>query len=102
MEVQLYWPFKPQDPHTNSPDWSQFISFKNSWENLVYDQSILPLVINLVILITFTLVDLLMLLGENWCWPLLRPKGLFILKETASELQLNTAVHTSDPLCVAL
>ena len=27
--------------------------------------SILPLVINLVILITFTLVDLLMLLGEN-------------------------------------
>ena len=102
MEVQLYWPFKPQDPHTNSPDWSQFISFKNSWENLVYDQSILPLVINLVILITFTLDDLLMLLGENWCWPLLRPKGLFILKENASELQLNTAVHTSDPLCVAL
>ena len=69
---------------------------------LVYDQSILPLVINLVILITFTLDDLLMLLGENWCWPLLRPKGLFILKENASELQLNTAVHTSDPLCVAL
>ena len=69
---------------------------------MVYDQSILPLVINLVILITFTLDDLLMLLGENWCWPLLQPKGLFILKETASELQLNTAVHTSDPLCVAL
>ena len=69
------YPFKPQYPHTNSPNWSSYISFKNSWENLVYDQSILPLVINLVILITFTLDDLLMLLGENWCWSLLWPKG---------------------------
>ena len=34
------------------------------------------MVINLVILITFTLDDLRMLLGENWCWSLLRPKGL--------------------------
>ena len=40
------------------------------------DQSILPLVINLVILITFTLDELLMLLGENQCWSLLGPKGL--------------------------
>ena len=31
---------------------------------MVYDENILPLVINLVILITFTLDDLLMLLGE--------------------------------------
>ena len=31
----------------------------------VLDQSIVPLVINLVILIACTLVDLLMLLGEN-------------------------------------
>ena len=43
----------PQDLHTNSSDWSPYISFKNSGENLVKDQSILPLVINLVILITF-------------------------------------------------
>ena len=28
-------PFKSQDPHTNSPDWSPYISFKNGWENLV-------------------------------------------------------------------
>ena len=33
------------------------------------------MVINLVILITFSLDDLLMLLGENWCWSLLGPKG---------------------------
>ena len=32
--------------------------------------------INLVILITFTLDDLLMLLGENLCWSLLGPKVL--------------------------
>ena len=43
---------------------------------MVEDQSILPLVINLVILITFTLDDLLMLLGENCCWSLLGPKRL--------------------------
>ena len=71
-----------QNPHRNSPDCSPYISFKNSWENLVWDQSILPLVINLVILITFTLVDLLMLLGENWCWSLLGPKGLMEKGET--------------------
>ena len=32
---------------------------------MIIDQSILPLVINLVILITFTLDDLLMLFGEK-------------------------------------
>ena len=69
-------PFKPPDAHTNSPHWSPYISFKNSWENLIKDQSLLLLVINLVILITFTLDDLLMLLGENWCWSLLGPKEL--------------------------
>ena len=34
------------------------------------------LIMNLAILITFTLDDLVMLLGENWWWPLLGPKGL--------------------------
>ena len=38
----------------------------------------LPLVINLVILITCTLDDLLMLLGENRCWSILGFKGLSI------------------------
>ena len=35
-----------------------------------------------MILITFTLHDLLMLLGENWCWSLLGPKGLMEEEET--------------------
>ena len=34
------------------------------------------LIMNLVILVTFTLDDLLMLLGENRCWSLFGPKGL--------------------------
>ena len=37
---------------------------------------VLQLHISLVILIILTLDDLLMLLGENWCWSLLGPKGL--------------------------
>ena len=71
------YPFKPHDPHTNSPDWSPYISFKNSWENLVWDQSDLFLVINLVILITFILDDLLMFFRENLCWSLRGPTGLY-------------------------
>ena len=35
--------FIEADPHTNSPDWSPYISFKNSWENLLKDQSVLPI-----------------------------------------------------------
>ena len=33
--LQGFQPFKPQDLQTNSPDWSLYISSKNSWENLV-------------------------------------------------------------------
>jgi len=61
---------------------------KNSWENLVQDQSILPWVIKLVILITFTLVDLLMLLGENWCCTLLAPKRLSLYFEARLSAKL--------------
>ena len=35
-----------------------------------------PLIMNLVILVTLTLDDLLMLLGGNRCWSLFGPKGL--------------------------
>ena len=88
---------KPQDPKANSPDLSPHISFKNSWENLVKDQSILPLVINLIILITFTLDDLLMLLGENWCWSLLGPKRLtsLLVHEPCPHLLLPTEIFVS-------
>ena len=69
---------------------------------MVEDQSILPLIINLVILITFTLHDLLMLLGENWCWSLLGPKGLIVPVMCPYSL-LNLRNHlsmTKSKLCV--
>ena len=45
--------------------------YTNSWENLLKDQSILPEVIILFILINFSFNHVLILLGENWCWSLL-------------------------------
>ena len=47
-----------------------------SWENLTKDQSIFSLVSILLILITFSLANVWIPLGENWCWSLLRRKGL--------------------------
>ena len=43
---------------------------------MIKDQSIFPEVIILLILITFSLDDVLMLLGEDWCWSVLELKGL--------------------------
>ena len=72
--------FKPQYPHTNSPDWSSYISLEISWESLIKDQSIFPLVIIwLIILLTISLDNVWILLGENWCWSLLGLKGLIDL-----------------------
>ena len=53
--------------------------FRISWENLIKDQGIFSLVIILLILITFSLANLWISLGENWCWSLLRLKGLINL-----------------------
>ena len=61
-------PFKPRYPHTNSTDWSSDTSLRISEENLFKDQGIFLTVIILLILITFCLNDVLILLGENWCW----------------------------------
>ena len=51
-----------------------------SWENLIKDQGIFSLVIILltliVTLITFSLANLWISSGENWCWSLLGLKGL--------------------------
>ena len=51
-----------------------------SWENLIKDQGIFALVIILltliVTLITFSLANLWISSGENWCWSLLGLKGL--------------------------
>ena len=47
-----------------------------SWENLIKDLAIFSMVITLLILITLSLDNVWILLGENWCWTLLGLKGL--------------------------
>ena len=64
-----------------------------SWENLIKDQSILPVVIILSILITFSLDCVSKLLGENGCLSLLFLPDLV--------LQVDGAATTRSPLCVA-
>ena len=56
--------------------------YTNSWENLLKDQSILPEVIILFILINFSFNHVLILLGENWCWSLL---GLLTMETNVRE-----------------
>ena len=70
--VSIY-PFKPKDPHTNSPDWSPYISFKKSWENRSKHSPFGNQFSNSHNLYSWWSV--LMMLGENWCWSLLGPKG---------------------------
>ena len=59
-----HWPFKPLDPHTNSPNWSPYTFLFGivELELGLLDQCINhPLVINLVILTMLTFDELLML-----------------------------------------
>ena len=63
----------------NSPNWSPYISLKN----LLREFDKRSLVIILSTLITISLGNIWILLGENWCWSILGLKGLtwFILFE---------------------
>ena len=70
--------FKPHYPHINSPDWYSYISLEISWEILIKDQSIFFLVIIWLILVTISLSNICISLGENWWWSLLGLKGLII------------------------
>ena len=69
-----------------------------SWENLLRDQSNFPLLIILLILITFSLDYLLILWGEIWCWALLGLKGLTLL---GAALPPPPAPHRLTPNCSA-
>ena len=48
---------------------------------MIKDQGIFPLVIILLILITLSLDNVWILLGENCCWSLLALKGLSAIEE---------------------
>ena len=51
-------------------------------QNLMKDQGILSLVIILSVLLTLSLENVWIMLGENWCWSLLGLKGLTRLVDT--------------------
>ena len=57
----------------------QILQTDHYTENLIKDHSILSLVIILLILITLSLDNVWILLGENWCWSLLALNGLNIV-----------------------
>ena len=63
-ECTLY-PFKSQYQHTNSPNWSPYISllreFNNRSRYFLFSD-------HLLILITVALDNYWILLGEKWCW----------------------------------
>ena len=71
---------KPQYPHTNSANWSLYISLKNKFRKFNKRSKIVNdlFVINLLILLDFALDNQWILLGENWCWSLLGLKGLTV------------------------
>ena len=66
--------FKPQYTHTNSPHSYSYISLEISRESLIKDESIFSLVNIWLILITLSADNVWILLGEIWCWSLLRLK----------------------------
>ena len=62
----------------------------SSWineEKLIKDQSTFPMMIILLILITFCLDDVFVMLGENWYWSLMGLKGL--IRMCTSRTQSN-------------
>ena len=62
-----------------------------SWESLLTDQSIFSFVIILLTLITISLGNIWILLGENWCWSLLGLKGLKWLRNEGTAFALQIA-----------
>ena len=77
------YPFQPQYPHTNSPDWSPYISLKNK---LTEFGTISQHYLILLTLITFSLGNIWILLGENCCWALL---GLKVVPPHATQTQVH-------------
>ena len=63
-----------------------------TWENLIKDQGIFPLVIILLILITLSLDNVWILLGENCFWSLLALKGLSYLTVPEVFAKVNSAL----------
>ena len=73
--------FKQQYPHTNSPNRSSYISCKKLLREFNKRSRHFLFGDHLAILITFSLDNVWILLGENWCWSLLGLKVLLCVSK---------------------
>ena len=71
------YPFKPQYLHTNSPNWSLYISLKNELREFVKRSRHFYLGDHFINSHNLSVDNVWILLGENWSWSLLGLKGLF-------------------------
>ena len=74
-------PFKPQYPHTNSPNWSLYISLKNELREFDKRSRNFYLADRFINSHNLSVDNVWMLLGGNWSWSLLGLKGLIRIRE---------------------
>ena len=75
-QYTVCWPFKPQYPHTNSPNWSPYISLKNELREFVKRSRHFYLGDHFINSHNLSVDNVQILLGENWSWSLLGLEGL--------------------------
>ena len=88
--------FKPQYPHTNSPNWSLYKSLKNELREFNNRSKNFLLGDHFINSHNLSFDNVWILLGENWCWSLLGLKGLKDL-HSVCEVTLNSC-----DLCLGL
>ena len=96
-EVSSYVRYHCREEYPYSHNYLQILStdlhtfsLRVSWENLIEDQHILPLVIILSVLITFSLDGVWKMLEENWCKdkaiPQTESEGKWVIKTSLTHV----------------
>ena len=87
--------FKPQYQHTNSPNWSLYISLKNELREFDSRSKNFLLGDHFINSHNLSFDNVWILSGENWCWSLLGLKGLKGLHSVWGYLKLLRSVPWS-------
>ena len=87
--IPVFKPFKPQDQHTNSPNWSPYISLKNELREFDNRSKHFPLGDYFIYSHNISLDSVWILLWENWSWSLLGLKGLTTLASDPSKVLIQ-------------
>ena len=74
--TRKYQPFKPQYPHTTSPNWSPYISLENELREFDKRSRHFFLGDHFINSHNLSVDSVWILLGENWSWSLVALKGL--------------------------